>query len=101
MACHVGRHTQSRGRFQISDRSINSRLRPQETGLTDLLIWMRAIHFAATISVVGAVFFAAFVAEPAFRAADHEGEASALVRSRLGWITSISLLVVVISGAGW
>jgi putative copper resistance protein D len=69
--------------------------------LTDLLIWVRAIHFAATISVVGAVFFAAFVAEPAFRRADHEGDIAALVHPRLTWIKSISLLVVVISGTCW
>ena len=33
------------------------------------LIWIRAIHFAATMSVTGTVFFRVFVAEPAFHAA--------------------------------
>jgi len=38
--------------------------------LDDPLIWVRAIHFAATLSVAGVVFFLFFIGEPAFRAAD-------------------------------
>jgi len=48
--------------------------------LADPIIWLRAIHFASTISVAGVVFFLAFVGEPAFQAA-RQGQAPALVRS--------------------
>src|SRR5256885_5834572 len=67
----------------------------------DLLIWMRAIHFAATISVVGSIFFVDFVAEPAFRKANNEGFLAGLVRSRITWIMFVSLLAAVISWTGW
>ena len=67
----------------------------------DLLIWMRAIHFAATISVVGSIFFVGFVAEPAFRKTNNEGSVAALVRSRITWIMSVSLFSAVISWTGW
>ena len=38
--------------------------------MDDPLIWVRAIHFGATMMVTGGMFFLAFIAEPAFRAAD-------------------------------
>jgi uncharacterized membrane protein len=34
--------------------------------MDDPLIYVRAIHFAATITAVGAIFFSVFIAEPAF-----------------------------------
>jgi copper resistance protein D len=68
--------------------------------LNDPLIWVRAIHFGATMMVMGGVFFLAFIAEPAFRAVDDRGVA-ARVRSRLATMAWICLAVTVLSGAAW
>jgi hypothetical protein len=38
--------------------------------LADPIIWLRAIHFASTISVARVVFFLVFVGEPALQVAD-------------------------------
>jgi putative copper resistance protein D len=69
--------------------------------LNDLLILVRALHFAATVMVVGVTIFLAFVAEPAFRTGSKNGGVAAVVRSQLAWIAATSLLIVVISGATW
>jgi copper resistance protein D len=73
--------------------------------MDDPFIWVRAIHFAATILVAGAVWFAVFIAEPAFRKADDDAElvavARASVRVRLSWLAWLSLAVVLLSGAAW
>ena len=69
--------------------------------MNDPLIWVRALHFTATVMVVGITFFFAFVAEPAFRTATKDGDVAAVVRSRLAWIAATSLFIVVISGAAW
>jgi len=68
--------------------------------LNDPLIWVRAIHFGATMMVAGGVLFLAFIAEPALRAADDERMA-ARVRSRLATMAWIGLAVTVLSGAAW
>jgi putative copper resistance protein D len=65
------------------------------------LIVMRAVHFGATLSVAGVVFFLAFVGDPAFRRADDGGAISALVRSRLARVAWTSLVLVVATGAAW
>ena len=67
----------------------------------DLLLVMRAVHFGATLSVAGVVFFFAFVCEPAFRIVDESGPMPAIVRSHLARIAWISLALVVATGAGW
>ena len=68
--------------------------------MDDPLIWVRAIHFAATLSVAGVAFFLVFVGEPALRVADH-GPIADLVRRRLAGIAWASLAVVVLSGVAW
>jgi putative copper resistance protein D len=65
------------------------------------LIFMRAVHFGATLSAAGAVFFLAFVGEPAFRRADDGGAISALVRWRLARVAWTSLVLMVVTGAAW
>src|SRR5258708_23372968 len=75
--------------------------RSKEQGLDDPLIWVRAIHFAATLSVAGVVFFLAFVGEPAFRVADENEPIAALVRRRLARIAWFSLALVVLTGVAW
>jgi copper resistance protein D len=69
--------------------------------LDDPLIWVRAVHFAATLSVAGVAFFLAFVGEPAFRIAHGNEVIAALVRRRLAGIAWLSLALVVLSGAAW
>jgi putative copper resistance protein D len=69
--------------------------------LNDPLIYARAIHYAATLSVAGVTFFIVFIAEPAFAAAGLDTRLPALLRPRLAWIAWIALLLTVISGAAW
>ena len=59
------------------------------------------VHFAATITVTGVVFFSVFIAEPAFRQAANGTNVAALVSPilvRIGWI---GLVVTVVSGSAW
>ena len=49
----------------------------------DPLVWVRALHFGASVSVAGVVFFLAFVGEPSLRVADSAGSIAAAVRARL------------------
>ena len=51
----------------------------REDRLDDPLIYVRAVHFAATMVVAGVVFFVVFIAEPAFAKA---GDRSAPARRR-------------------
>ncbi len=69
--------------------------------MTSLLICARAIHFAATISAAGAVFFLVFIAEPAFRKAPVGAPMIASLRFRLASVAWISLVLAVLSGAAW
>lgn len=66
-----------------------------------MMIGIRAVHFAATITVAGAVFFIVFIAEPAFRQADTSTRLPALVRHALAWICWIGLALTLVSGAAW
>jgi putative copper resistance protein D len=69
--------------------------------LFDPLIWVRLIHFAASITVTGAVFFLGLVAEPAFREAKAAGSIVADTRRRLAAINWIGLAAAILSGAAW
>jgi copper resistance protein D len=70
-------------------------------GLTDLLVYIRAIHFAATLSVAGAVFFSVFIAQPAFHEAGDTAGLPAAVRRALRSIAWLGLAFAVVSGAAW
>src|ERR1700722_17448140 len=72
-----------------------------EHGLLDQLVLMRAVHFAATISVAGVVFFSVFVGEPAFRLVGENGPIPAIVRAHLARTAWIGLTLGVATGAGW
>lgn len=65
------------------------------------MIYVRAIHFAATMSVVGVVFFVVFVAEPALRQSGTAMTTSAAVRAKFQWIAWLGLLATVLSGGAW
>jgi len=71
----------------------------------DQLIFMRAIHFAATVAVSGLVFFRWIVAEPAFRKDRTFAGAYAFTDPRLErqlqTIFAVALLLVILSGVGW
>jgi copper resistance protein D len=70
--------------------------------LIDPLMVVRAIHFASTAMVAGAVLFADLVAEPAFRtAADASPRVVGSFRARLSGLLLVSLGFAVVSGAGW
>jgi putative copper resistance protein D len=69
--------------------------------LDEPLIWVRIVHFAAAISVTGALLFLTFIAEPAFRKLDGAAKIAAVARSWLTWIEWSGLALVVLSGAAW
>jgi putative copper resistance protein D len=70
--------------------------------LTDPLVYVRAVHFAATILAAGVVFFQFFIAEPAFAAAgDVIYPAMEKLRRRWSWLVWSSLAIAVLSAAVW
>jgi putative copper resistance protein D len=76
------------------------RSRQQEKRVDNPLIYVRALHFAATLTVAGVALFVAFIAEPAFGKAD-AGALTGVVRRRLAWLASFALLLTVLSGIAW
>jgi copper resistance protein D len=66
----------------------------------DPLIAARAVHFASTIMMVGAIFFDAFVLAPSFRTI-RDDEAVVRIGKRLMWIELVGLALVFVSGAAW
>ena len=68
--------------------------------MDDPLIFVRAIHFAATLSVAGVVLFNIFIAQPALRPPPGT-ELRAAIGQRLAWIGLIGLLLTLLSGAAW
>jgi len=69
--------------------------------LNDPLIWMRALHFAATASLAGALLFKTLISDPAVRTAQGDGYMAAIIRRRLAWIVWLSFAFVLVTGAGW
>jgi copper resistance protein D len=63
------------------------------------LTWIRAVHYAATMSITGTIFFRTLVANEAFQAV--EDKLVSIVRSRLSLIEWSSLAVALASGLGW
>ena len=64
----------------------------------DLMAAVRAIHFAATLTVAGAVFFSVFIAGPAFHEAAGEPLSPARIQAILAWIAWTGLGAAVVSG---
>ena len=69
--------------------------------MDDPLIYVRAIHYATTITVAGVVLFLVFIAEPAFRSAGDDTGLPAAARPPLAWLAWIGLLLTIASGAAW
>ena len=65
------------------------------------LIYVRAIHFAATIAAAGAIFFSVFIAEPAFSKVRAGARAPIVLRAQFAWMVWVGLAVAVLSGAVW
>jgi copper resistance protein D len=64
--------------------------------LSDPLVWVRFLHFAATVSLSGLVMFHAFVGAPALSAGDAELVRS--ITSRLARLAWGSLMLAVLTG---
>jgi putative copper resistance protein D len=68
----------------------------------DPLIAARALHFASTTTVTGAVFFQWIVAEPAFRKAGADGTKSARdQRRQTESVLGLGLALAIASGVAW
>ena len=68
--------------------------------MDDPLIFVRAVHFAATLTTAGVALFDAFIAEPVLRT-PAGAELRATVVRRLRWIAWIGLVLTLLSGAAW
>ena len=68
--------------------------------MDDPLIFVRAVHFAATLSVAGVAFFNVFIAQPVLRPSASP-ELRAAIGGRLAWIAWIGLVLTLLSGAAW
>ena len=69
--------------------------------MDDPLFYVRALHFAATISVAGVVFFIVGIGEPALRCAPDDARGAFAVRIRLAWMAWIGLAIALLSGVFW
>src|SRR5262245_62749011 len=103
VALDLGRHPFEQGRVHLSRRQIGSpRVRrtspPGRDGVGDPLIFIRMIHFAATLSLAGAVIFGAAIAGPIMRQME---DAGAALRARLMRIAWWSFAAALISGTAW
>ena len=86
-----GRHPQGERRFHFHDREVAAPAALSvEPGVLELVL-VRAVHFAATLSIGGVVCFAAFIAEPVFRSGGHRVPIAGAFRSRLAWIAWTAL----------
>src|ERR1700749_2722080 len=65
------------------------------------MIYVRAIHFAATLMAAGVVFFVVFVAAPALRGAVDDKAVRAALWPRVAFIGWFSLVLPIGSGAAW
>lgn len=69
--------------------------------MDDPLIYARAIHFGATITAVGAIFFSIFIAGPAFSKSEADARSPAVLRAQFAWMVWIGLAVALVSGTAW
>lgn len=68
--------------------------------MSNPLFYVRAVHYAATLSTAGVVVFMVLIAEPAFRRAANPRLAATL-RRRLAWIAWIGLAIALLSAVPW
>jgi copper resistance protein D len=73
-----------------------------DNNLNNLLVYVRAVHFAATILAAGVVIFQFLVAEPAFRSASGDVRPSIeTLRRRWTWMVWAALAIAAVSAAVW
>jgi copper resistance protein D len=72
-----------------------------ESRVDDPLVYVRAIHFAATLTVAGVVFFIVSIGGPASRLAGTGAPVACRVRTYYAWIAWIGWILTVLSGAAW
>jgi putative copper resistance protein D len=65
------------------------------------MVYVRAIHFAATLLAAGVVFFIVFVAAPALRTAPDDTRVCAALWPKLAFIAWFNLVLALGSGAVW
>jgi copper resistance protein D len=65
------------------------------------MIYIRAVHFAATLVATGLIFFIVFVAAPALRAAADDKAVRARLWPQFAFLGWFSLVLAVGSGAAW
>jgi copper resistance protein D len=65
------------------------------------MVYVRAVHFAATLLAAGVVFFIVFVAAPALRTAPGDTRVRAALWPKLAFIAWFSLVLALGSGAVW
>src|SRR5579864_3112502 len=99
LARALGRHPHHRRNLHVPCRRALGLADPLVDSLADPLFYARAVHFAATMLVAGAVFFAVFVAAPAWRGVAGDSAVAIKVCTRLAYIAWISLVLALISGA--
>jgi copper resistance protein D len=66
--------------------------------LSDPLVWVRFLHFAATVQLSGLVIFHAFVGAPALSAGGADAAAARLIGGRLARLAWGSLVLAVLTG---
>jgi copper resistance protein D len=69
--------------------------------LSDPIVYVRFIHFAATLAVTGVAFFVVFVLDPAARKTSGDPRTSKVLRAPLAAIAWTSLAFAFLSGAAW
>ena len=69
--------------------------------MTDPIVYVRFVHFAATIAATGVVFFVVLVFEPAARGAADSGRVFKALRTPLAAIAWGGLALSIASGAAW
>ncbi len=69
--------------------------------MDNLLFYARAVHFAATLSVAGVVFFIVLIAGPALRGTASDPRIAVAIRGRLAWMAWVSLVVALVSAVPW
>lgn len=65
------------------------------------LIWIRSLHFAATTSAAGAIFFCFFVGAPALPKVEKKSRFATAIRRRVAFIIWMSLVLAVATGVAW
>ena len=87
--------------FHVGASERNPGASGRESGVSDPLVYARAVHFAATLLLAGIIFFTVFVSEPAFRAAETTPRSSRPCGGQFAGWRGRARAFAVITGATW